>query len=170
MEYSYDQMQDTFQSWYKAIMKVSGRTKYHATLETFNAEIVMESEMLDGEQAGLFRSGLGPRPDFVHGDGQARHPICSESPIILHGSSYREGTFGIENIWLHILKELQMMAFSYGQLKKARWSVAFGKRMTLSRMKLQFQIGRPKEDSFWKHSAILHGLIAKQLAGLPVQG
>ena len=32
--------------------------------------------------------------------------------------------------------------------EEARWSVTFGKRMTLSRMKLQFQIGRPKEDSF----------------------
>ena len=46
-----------------AMMKVSGRRKkglpYHATPETFNAEFVVESEMLDGEQGGLFRSGLG---------------------------------------------------------------------------------------------------------------
>ena len=46
-----------------AMMKVSGRRKkglpYHATLETFNAEFVVEPEMLGGEQAGLFRSGLG---------------------------------------------------------------------------------------------------------------
>ena len=46
-----------------AMMKVSGRRKrglpYNATPETFNAEFVVESEMLDGEKAGLFRSGLG---------------------------------------------------------------------------------------------------------------
>ena len=42
-------------------------------LETFNAE--MESEMLDGEQAGLLT---------LYSDGQARHPICcSESPTCL---------------------------------------------------------------------------------------
>jgi hypothetical protein len=54
------------------------------------------------------------------------------------------------------------------QLKKQRWSVTCGKGMThLSRMKLQFQIGRQMEDSFWRQSAIPHGLIAKQLEGLP---
>ena len=53
-------------------------------LETVNAE--MESEMLDGEQAGLFRSQALHLT--LYSDGQARHPICcSESPIILHVSS-----------------------------------------------------------------------------------
>jgi hypothetical protein len=44
-------------------MKVSGRRKkglpYHATLESFNADLVVESEMLDSEHAAVFRSGLG---------------------------------------------------------------------------------------------------------------
>jgi cobyric acid synthase len=46
-----------------ALMKVSGRRKkglpYHATLESFNADLVVESEMLDSEHAAVFRSGLG---------------------------------------------------------------------------------------------------------------
>eukprot|EP00435_Cladocopium_sp_Y103_P068889 s576_g32.t1 len=44
-------------------MKVSGRRKkglpYHATLENFSADLVIESDMLDAEQAAIFRTGLG---------------------------------------------------------------------------------------------------------------
>eukprot|EP00435_Cladocopium_sp_Y103_P035839 s3673_g9.t1 len=46
-----------------ALMKGSGRRKkglpYHATLENFNADLLVESELLDAEQAATFRSGLG---------------------------------------------------------------------------------------------------------------
>ena len=46
-----------------ALMKVSGKRKkglpYHATLENFNADLVIESEMLEPDQAAVFRSGLG---------------------------------------------------------------------------------------------------------------
>ena len=62
-----------------------------------------------------------------------------------------------------------MVVFSYIQLKKVRWPATFGKRMTPPKAKLQFQIGRLMEDSFWRHSAIPHGLVVKQLEGLPVQ-
>ena len=45
------------------LMKVSGRRKkglpYHVTLEAFSADLVIENEMLDGEQSPFFRSGLG---------------------------------------------------------------------------------------------------------------
>ena len=46
-----------------ALMKVSGRRKkglpHHATLENLSADLVVEDEMLDSEQAAIFRSGLG---------------------------------------------------------------------------------------------------------------
>eukprot|EP00435_Cladocopium_sp_Y103_P025328 s3318_g6.t1 len=59
-----------------ALMKVSGRRKrglpYHATLESFNADLVIESEMLDVEQASVFRSGLSALKHLVsHLDGTA---------------------------------------------------------------------------------------------------
>ena len=41
-----------------SMMKVSGRRK-NATLETYNSEFVVEAETSDGEQAPLFRSGVG---------------------------------------------------------------------------------------------------------------
>ena len=45
------------------LMKVSGRRRkglpYHATLEAFSADLIVESELLDQEQAANFRSGLG---------------------------------------------------------------------------------------------------------------
>eukprot|EP00435_Cladocopium_sp_Y103_P072259 s475_g39.t1 len=44
-------------------MKVSARRKkglpYHATLESFSADTMVDSEMLDAEQTAVFRSGLG---------------------------------------------------------------------------------------------------------------
>ena len=133
-----------------AMMKVSGRRKkglpYHATPETFNAEFVVESEMLDGEQGGLFRSGLGltlymamDRPDIqfvvkVLSSYMSR-PSVKAISALKHLASYLEGT--PDDGILHV------------QLKKQRWSVTCGKGMThLSRMKLQFQIGRQMEDSF----------------------
>ena len=45
------------------LMKVSGRRKkclpYHAALAAFSADLIVESELLDHEQAANFRSGLG---------------------------------------------------------------------------------------------------------------
>ena len=45
------------------LMKVSGRRKkclpYHAALEAFSADLIVESELLDHEKATNFRSGLG---------------------------------------------------------------------------------------------------------------
>ena len=90
-----------------AMMKVSGRRKkgwpYHATLETFNAEFAVEFEMLDGEQAGLFRSGLGltlymamHRPDIQFAvkvlSSYMSRPSVKAISALKHLASYLEGT------------------------------------------------------------------------------
>jgi len=66
------------------------------------------------------------------------------------------------------LTELQMVVFSYIQLKKVRWPVTFGKRMTPSKAKLQFQIGQLMEDSFLEAFSDSSWAGCKQLEGLPV--
>ena len=90
-----------------AMMKVSGRRKkglpYHATLETFNAEFAVESEMLDGQQAGLFRSGLGltlymamDRPGIQFAvkalSSYMSRPSVKALSALKHLASYLEGT------------------------------------------------------------------------------
>ena len=56
-----------------SLLKVTGRRKkglpYHATLESFSADLAVDAENLAGEQAAIFRSGLGltlyvARPDI----------------------------------------------------------------------------------------------------------
>ena len=46
-----------------SLLKVSGRRRKglpdHATLKAFSPEVAVEAELLDGEQAATFRSGLG---------------------------------------------------------------------------------------------------------------
>ena len=58
-----------------SLLKVSGRRRkglpYHATLEAFSPEVALEAELLDGEQAATFRSGLGLVLYILHGDGPA---------------------------------------------------------------------------------------------------
>ena len=80
------------------LMKVRGRRRkglpYHATLEAFSADLIVESELLDQEQAANFRSGLGLA--LYPGDGSARHPICSEDPSFLYGKTYGQSTFSFE--------------------------------------------------------------------------
>ena len=89
------------------MMKVSGRRKkglpYHATLETFNAEFAVESEMLDGQQAGLVRSGLGltlymamDRPGIQFAvkalSSYMSRPSVKALSALKHLASYLEGT------------------------------------------------------------------------------
>ena len=65
-------------------------------MEAFNAELEVGSEMLDGEQAGLFRSGLGltlymamDRPDI-------QFAVKALSSYMFRPSVQAAGTFGIE--------------------------------------------------------------------------
>jgi len=143
-----------------AMMKVSGRRKkglpYHATLETFNAEFAVESEMLDGQQAGLFRSGLGltlymamDRPGIQFAvkalSSYMSRPSVKALSALKHLASYLEGT---PDDGIRLLSTE----------KKGKMATDFWKEDDFI---LQFQIGRQMEDSFWRHSAI--GLIAKRL-------
>ena len=64
-------------------------------MEAFNAELEVGSEMLDGEQAGLFRSGLGltlymamDRPDIQF--------VVKVISSYMSRPSVKAGTFGIE--------------------------------------------------------------------------
>ena len=76
---------------------------YHATLETFNAEFAVESEMLDGQQAGLVRSGLGltlymamDRPGIQFAvkalSSYMSRPSVKALSALKHLASYLEGT------------------------------------------------------------------------------
>eukprot|EP00435_Cladocopium_sp_Y103_P002680 s2549_g1.t1 len=47
---------------------------YHATLENFSADLVIESEMLDAEKAATFRSRTWSC--VASGYGQTRHSVC----------------------------------------------------------------------------------------------
>ena len=80
------------------LMTVSGRRKkglrYHATLENFSADLVVEDELLDAEQAATFRSGAWF--GFVSGDGSSRHSVRGEDPVLLHGTTKCQSTFSIE--------------------------------------------------------------------------
>ena len=90
-----------------ALMKVSGRRKkglpYHATLESFNADLVVESEMLDSEHAAVFRSGLGlalylamDRPDIQFTvktlSSYMARPSVKALSALKHLASYLDGT------------------------------------------------------------------------------
>eukprot|EP00435_Cladocopium_sp_Y103_P052087 s508_g16.t1 len=90
-----------------ALMKVSGRRKkglpYHATLESFNADLVIESEMLDSEQSSVFRSGLGlalylamDRPDIQFAvktlSSYMARPSIKALSALKHLASYLDGT------------------------------------------------------------------------------
>jgi hypothetical protein len=90
-----------------ALMKVSGRRKkglpYHATLENFNADLVIESEMLDPDQAAVFRSGLGlalylamDRPDIQFAvktlSSYMARPSVKALSALKHLASYLDGT------------------------------------------------------------------------------
>ena len=81
-------------------MKVSGRRKkglpYHATLETFNAEFAVESEMLDGQQAGLVRSGLGLTLYMAMDRPGIQFAVKALSSYMSRPSVQAAGTFGIE--------------------------------------------------------------------------
>ena len=88
-------------------MKVSGRRKkglpYHATLENFNADLVIESEMLEPDQAAVFRSGLGlalylamDRPDIQFAvktlSSYMARPSVKALSALKHLASYLDGT------------------------------------------------------------------------------
>ena len=90
-----------------ALMKVSGRRKkglpYHATLENFNADLMVESELLDTEQAATFRSGLGlalylamDRPDIQFAvktlASYMSKPTIKALSALKHLASYLDGT------------------------------------------------------------------------------
>ena len=90
-----------------ALMKVSGRRKkglpYHATLENFNADLVIESEMLEPDQAAVFRSGLGlalylamDRPDIQFAvktlSSYMARPSVKALSALKHLASYLDGT------------------------------------------------------------------------------
>ena len=58
-------------------------------METYNSEFAVEAETSDGEQAPLFRSGVG----ILHCDGLNKYPICSENIILIH-VSHKHESFG----------------------------------------------------------------------------
>jgi hypothetical protein len=89
------------------LMKVSGRRKkglpYHATLEAFSADLIVESELLDHEQAANFRSGLGlalylamDRPNIQFAvktlASYMARPTVKASSVLKHLASYLDGT------------------------------------------------------------------------------
>lgn len=89
------------------MMKVSARRKkglpYHATLEAYSADFVIESETLDNEQAALFRSGLGlvlyiamDRPDIQFAvktlSSYMSKPSTKAMAALKHLTSYLDGT------------------------------------------------------------------------------
>ena len=88
-------------------MKVSGRRRkglpYHATLEAFSADLIVESELLDHEQAANFRSGLGlalylamDRPDIQFAvktlASYMARPTVKALSALKHLASYLDGT------------------------------------------------------------------------------
>jgi len=90
-----------------ALMKVSGRRKkglpYHATLENFNADLVIESETLEPDQAAVFRSGLGlalylamDRPDIQFAvktlSSYMARPSVKALSALKHLASHLDGT------------------------------------------------------------------------------
>ena len=90
-----------------ALMKVSGRRKkglpYHATLENFSADLVIEGEMLNDEQAAVFRSGLGlalylamDRPDIQFAvktlSSYMARPSVKALSALKHLASYLDGS------------------------------------------------------------------------------
>eukprot|EP00435_Cladocopium_sp_Y103_P016569 s1241_g4.t1 len=90
-----------------SLMKVSGRRKkglpYHATLEAYNPEFAVEAEMLGGEQAATFRSGLGlalymalDRPDIQFAvktlSSYMSRPTIKALAALKHLASYLDGT------------------------------------------------------------------------------
>ena len=89
------------------IMNVSGRRKkglpYHATLEAFSADLLVESELLDAAQAADFRSGLGlalyiaqDRPDIQFPvktlSTYMGKPTVKALSALKHLASYLDGT------------------------------------------------------------------------------
>ena len=90
-----------------ALMKVSGRRKkglpYHAALENFSADLAVEDEMLDSEQAAIFRSGLGlalylamDRPDIQFAvktlSSYMARPSVKALSALKHVASYLDGS------------------------------------------------------------------------------
>ena len=76
---------------------------YHATLENFNADLVIESEMLDPDQAAVFRSGLGlalylamDRPDIQFAvktlSSYMARPSVKALSALKHLAAYLDGT------------------------------------------------------------------------------
>ena len=90
-----------------SLLKVSGRRRkglpYHATLEAFSPEVALEAELLDGEQAATFRSGLGlvlhmamDRPDIQFAvkllSSYMSRPTIKSLAALKHLASYLDGT------------------------------------------------------------------------------
>ena len=90
-----------------ALMKVSGRRKkglpYHATVENFGADLMVEDEMLDADQAATFRSGLGlvlylamDRPDIQFAvkalSSHMARPSVKTFSAVKHLASYLDGS------------------------------------------------------------------------------
>ena len=112
-----------------ALMRVSGRRKkglpYHATLENFSADLVVEDELLDAEQAATFRSGLGlalylamDRPDIQFAvktlSSYMARPSVKALSALKHLASYLDGS--ADNVvFLHSTDENQHFRCTEGQ-------------------------------------------------------
>ena len=90
-----------------SLLKVTGRRKkglpYHATLESFSADLAVDAENLAGEQAAMFRSGLGltlyvamDRPDIQFAvktlSSYMSRPSTKAMAALKHLASYLDGT------------------------------------------------------------------------------
>ena len=90
-----------------SLMKVSGRRRkglpYHATLESFNSDLLVESELLGPQQAADFRSGLGlalylamDRPDIQFAvktlASYMARPTVKALSALKHLASFLDGT------------------------------------------------------------------------------
>ena len=90
-----------------SLLKVSGRRKkglpHHATLESFSADLALDSENLASEQAATFRSGLGlalyvamDRPDIQFAvktlSSNMSRPSIKAMAALKHLASYLDGT------------------------------------------------------------------------------
>eukprot|EP00435_Cladocopium_sp_Y103_P036864 s1251_g9.t1 len=90
-----------------SILKVSGRRKkglpHHATLESFSADLALDSENLTSDQTAVFRSGLGlalyvamDRPDIQFAvktlSSYMSRPSVKAMAALKHLASYLDGT------------------------------------------------------------------------------
>lgn len=151
-----------------SLLKVSGRRKkglpYHATLESFSADLAVDAENLAGEQAAMFRSGLGlalyvamDRPDIRFAvktlSSYMSRPSIKALAALKHLASYLDGTPD-NGVLLRMTEEGKTVCDFWSE------NVLINDEVTVPVLKVSL---------FWRHSVTLHERTASQPAEAPVQ-